>query len=332
MYKIIGADGKQYGPVSAAQLLGWYREGRVNGQTLVCAEGSLDWKPFSAFPELTAGIGGAATLSPNIGTASAGAGIPLATDLHDSLPVDYDLDIGGCISASWELVKNDFATVGGATAVLMLIQGAISLLGCIPLIGAVFGIVSIVVTGPLLAGSYAFFLRAIRKQPHQIENIFDGFKVNMGQNILAYLVYKLLTIATMLPGLILIAAPFLNFLPGGSHSISPVGLLMVFAGLVIAIVPAVYCSVSWIFTLPLVIDKGLGFWDAMKVSRAQVGKHFWAVFGLAIVSGLLNVLGFVLCCVGLFVTMPMTFGSMMYGYETLFRKTAPYPQGQIRGA
>ena len=52
MYRIIGGDGKEYGPVSAEQLRQWAAEGRVNAQTQVLAEGATDWKPLAAFPEL----------------------------------------------------------------------------------------------------------------------------------------------------------------------------------------------------------------------------------------------------------------------------------------
>ena len=44
MFKIIGADGREYGPVSANVLRQWIAEGRVNGQTRVLAEGALEWK------------------------------------------------------------------------------------------------------------------------------------------------------------------------------------------------------------------------------------------------------------------------------------------------
>ncbi len=54
MYRIIGADGRVYGPVDAAQLQQWLAEGRLNGQTQVCAEGSTEWRPFAQFPELGA--------------------------------------------------------------------------------------------------------------------------------------------------------------------------------------------------------------------------------------------------------------------------------------
>ena len=51
MYKIIGSDGQQYGPVSADQLRRWITERRVNGQTLVQPEGTAEWKALSGFPE-----------------------------------------------------------------------------------------------------------------------------------------------------------------------------------------------------------------------------------------------------------------------------------------
>lgn len=52
MYKIIGADGKEYGPISAEVLRQWLAEGRADAQTKILAEGTTEWKPLSAFPEL----------------------------------------------------------------------------------------------------------------------------------------------------------------------------------------------------------------------------------------------------------------------------------------
>jgi hypothetical protein len=54
MYRIIGADGREYGPITAEQLRQWIAEGRVNHQTRMQAEGSPDWKTLADFPELTA--------------------------------------------------------------------------------------------------------------------------------------------------------------------------------------------------------------------------------------------------------------------------------------
>src|SRR5258708_4145788 len=54
MYKIIGADQKEYGPVTADQMRQWIIEGRINGQTPVQASGDAAWKPLSLFAEFSA--------------------------------------------------------------------------------------------------------------------------------------------------------------------------------------------------------------------------------------------------------------------------------------
>jgi TM2 domain-containing membrane protein YozV len=51
MYTIVGTDGRQYGPVGAADIRRWISENRVNAQTLVQREGALEWKPLYTIPE-----------------------------------------------------------------------------------------------------------------------------------------------------------------------------------------------------------------------------------------------------------------------------------------
>ena len=50
-YRIIGADGKEYGPISVDQMRQWVTEGRVNMQTRVLVEGTTDWKTVADLPE-----------------------------------------------------------------------------------------------------------------------------------------------------------------------------------------------------------------------------------------------------------------------------------------
>jgi uncharacterized protein DUF4190/uncharacterized protein DUF4339 len=57
MYRIIGADQKEYGPVSADELRQWIAQGRASGQTLVRSDDS-PWKPLNTFPEFAAGLSG----------------------------------------------------------------------------------------------------------------------------------------------------------------------------------------------------------------------------------------------------------------------------------
>jgi len=72
MYKIIGADGKEYGPVSVEQLRQWLTEGRVNKQTRVLAEGRTDWRTLGELPELAAVLPAAAAAMP--------PALPMASD------------------------------------------------------------------------------------------------------------------------------------------------------------------------------------------------------------------------------------------------------------
>jgi len=51
MYKIIGADGREYGPVSLAQLRQWLAEGRASLLTRALADGDTDWKTLGELPE-----------------------------------------------------------------------------------------------------------------------------------------------------------------------------------------------------------------------------------------------------------------------------------------
>lgn len=54
MYKIIGADQKEYGPVTADQLRAWIAEGRVSSQTKVLPDGATEWKAVGDLPEFAA--------------------------------------------------------------------------------------------------------------------------------------------------------------------------------------------------------------------------------------------------------------------------------------
>ena len=66
------------------------------------------------------------------------------------------------------------------------------------------------------------------------------------------------------------------------------------------------------------IDKQVDFWTGMEASRKTVWKHWWKLFGLLLVGGLLTAAGVLVCCVGALVTLPIALGAIMYGYETIF--------------
>jgi TM2 domain-containing membrane protein YozV len=55
MYKIIGADGKEYAAANAEQLKQWVAEGRANAQTPVQIPGETEWRYLADFGILATG-------------------------------------------------------------------------------------------------------------------------------------------------------------------------------------------------------------------------------------------------------------------------------------
>ena len=74
MYKIIGTDSGEYGPVAAEQLRQWIAEGRANAQTPVLGPGAREWKPLGTLPEFAAQFAPPVPppIGPGPGTATAG--------------------------------------------------------------------------------------------------------------------------------------------------------------------------------------------------------------------------------------------------------------------
>ena len=104
MYRIIGADGNEYGPVTAEQLRQWIVEGRANAQTKIQTEGSTEWKALADFPEF-AGIFGRRCRNP----------CSLHVLAAQILSRGSAVDIGGCISRGWNLLKNNFWPLMGTS-------------------------------------------------------------------------------------------------------------------------------------------------------------------------------------------------------------------------
>src|ERR1022692_1024009 len=64
MYKIIGTDQKECGPVTPEQIRQWIAEGRVNAQTKVQSGESADWKCLGDVPEFASLLKSRAPSSP----------------------------------------------------------------------------------------------------------------------------------------------------------------------------------------------------------------------------------------------------------------------------
>ena len=320
-YFIIGGDGKEYGPITDADVRQWINESRLNSQTQAKAESDAEFRLLAQFPEFAEAL-----------AANAPAPIrPLPSSAPaDILQRDYELDLGGCISRGWELVKNNMSVLLVGTLVYLLIQGAMGGLQQIPIVGMLVAAANFVISGPLMAGVLYLFLRSIRGEPAEIGNIFDGFRRGFGQLFLGTLVQGLLIGLCLVPFIVMFIikiiplAGHLQHLQQGTppdqatiNALKSILFTTLPVGFICAI-PATYLGVCWKFTLPLIIDRQLDFWTAMKTSFKMVNKHWWQIFGLIMLVGLVNIAGVLACCIGLVFTIPIGFAAMMYAYETIF--------------
>jgi len=199
MYKIIGADGKEYGPVTLEQLRQWLAEGRINTQTQIQSAGTTNWKFLGELPEFTNPARGNAGNVPPVVPAPVNAEALAAQILART----YTIQIGSCISRGWALVKANFWLLVGASFVSLLLAG-----GCgVPYIGPA---ISLIIGGPMLGGLYALILKKIRGQSATFGDAFVGFSIAFVPLMLAHIVSGSLVMVGFLlliiPGIYLVIA------------------------------------------------------------------------------------------------------------------------------
>ena len=339
MYKIIGADQKQYGPISADQIRQWISEGRVNGQTIACAEGTEEWKPLSAFPE----FGFTAAPPPTAAT----PGDPGPMTREEIIARDYSLDLLSCFTRGWTLLKNNFSTMFvtfllfvvlavAASAVVQLVF-AVAGFNRLPFatkqyLGPIYVIFNTIIIGPGLGGVFYVYISLMRGKPASVGELFTGFK-SFQDLFLGKLIPSLFGTLCMFPYTLASAAktaPFFDRLQENPHDANPQEIFsQLISGFTsslpiffICLIPTMYLSVNWQFTVPLIIDKQMGFWTAMRTSWKMVHKHWFHIFGLLVLAGLLNVAGAVMCCVGALVTIPLGLAAICYAYDDIFGRKA----------
>lgn len=145
-YRVLGADGKEYGPVGADQVRQWIVERRLTSNSMLQTPDSTGWRPLTMFPEFTATLGalgpaplpstGAAIARPN-NAANWGLGLSCVSLLCCGCGVLSVLGIVfSCIGLSQ--ANRDPARTGKPIAIAGIVVGALSLLGSI--LAAIFGV------------------------------------------------------------------------------------------------------------------------------------------------------------------------------------------------
>ncbi len=246
-YNIIGGDGKEYGPVSDADVRQWIIEGRLNAESRVKAESDAEFRALAQFPEFAEAL--KPQSSPGIIAPPGTGNEPVLASWEAEVQArEPELKIGQCLAAGWSFLGANFGFLAAAVFLawatnLVLVVLAVTM----PLIGP---LAMDCFHGIIMGGFYLACLRRLRGEAVSPAEVFSGFKVAFAPLLLAGLVSALLT-----------------------------GL-----SLCCLILPAIYLFVAWFFTVPLVADKKIFFWAAMELSRKVVTRVWFEMFVLLLVA------------------------------------------------
>lgn len=214
MFTIIGADGKEYGPVSADKLREWIASGRANAQTQVRRDGESAWSNLGSLPDFAGAFAAQAPTTPAPSFSGGGATAVEPNAYADAiLARGAKLDFGAALSRGLDLLKSDYWTFVGITLVMTLVIAAANF---IPLAG-------LLLNGLLTGGLQLYFVRKLRQERPELGDCFVGFSSMTGALILGGLVATLLTllglVCLILPGIYLAVAYLFTYVLILDHKI-----------------------------------------------------------------------------------------------------------------
>jgi hypothetical protein len=323
-YKITGGDNRVYGPANEDELRHWIAEGRLNGQSLVQAEGSTEWRPLASFPEFAQALGAPPGAPPPLAPAP---GVPLnpevlAVEILANRPT---LHIGSCMSRSWHLLLANFGVIFGATALVWLIATVCERL---PLVQYAYWLIS----GPLYGGLFLVLLHRMRNQPAKVGEVFDGFRLDFVQLMLVGLVSTLLQkigfCLCILPGIYLLVAwqfgiplvadkklEFWSALEL-SRKVATRVWFQVLALLIVTLLPFLLINLFASVKVGVAMSSALqGVFSAGAPDPMTLWPRLLETMGQVLKA---NLLLLALTKIVLLLNLPWALGALMYAYEDLF--------------
>jgi uncharacterized membrane protein len=213
-----------------------------------------------------------------------------------------------CLRGGWDLIKDQYWLFMGMAFVAILIGSAVPM-----------GILM----GPMMCGLYmALFLRQ-RGQPITFDLLFKGFDF-FGDSLIATLIHMVPMLAIMLPSyFIMIGVAFTTI--GHEKRGEPPNIFPLFAAFglffLVIMITGLVIGAFFAFTYPLIVDRRLSGINAVKTSIKAAMGNLGGVFGLMFLNMVLGVVGVMLCYVGAFLFMPISFAAWSVAYRQVFGTT-----------
>lgn len=205
---------------------------------------------------------------------------------------DYELSIGGIFSEAGSRLKGSKRTLW--LAVILMVISAIAiqfvatfLLGLLPLPVVLSGVLVQVVitlfTTPISVGMILVAVKLAADAQASGTSIFNYFHMMIKLFLQALLMY-----------------------------------LLIFIGFVLLVLPGIYLTFAYMFSATLMVEKNMGIWEAMEVSRKAVTHKWFTLFFTWIIIFIMIVVSFIPLGIGLIWTVPLSMLCFGVAYKTLF--------------
>lgn len=216
------------------------------------------------------------------------------------------VDPVACIKAGWELVKPQYWLFVGMSFIGYFIGSAVPL-----------GILM----GPMMCGIYLTCFKVRRGEPIEFGTLFKGFDF-FGPSLVATLIHAVPIIVIVVPTYIFFYVSLLVSMAAQGNEPNPaafVGLMATYSLMILVIVLLIMViSIGFTFAYPLIVDRRLQGWDAVKLSFKAAMANFWRLLGMMLLVGLLSFAGLLLCGVGMYLVLPISYGTIATAYEQVF--------------
>jgi hypothetical protein len=242
-------------------------------------------------------------------------------DINELLTQGYNFNLGKYLSDGWEYYKKGAGNYIGFTIIFFVIVFMVAILPFVNLLTSI-------IEYTLVAGLY-IYTRNMLKGKGDFPTFFHGFN-SFGQIVL----FTLVLIAFMVPAFIiffiyLIPEGFFTALIQGNYGEieylmedfiymleDNLGRIILMYLLLLAYIAFLYISYS--FTLILIVERGLNFWDAMETSRKVIAKNFFSFLLMYILMGIMISVGVIMTCgLGIFIAFPYSYLVVFAAYNDI---------------
>ena len=206
---------------------------------------------------------------------------------------------------AWAIMKDQFWLIFAITLVGMLIGS----------------FVPVVLVGPMMCGIYMCLLDKVDGRPLVFDRLLKGFDY-----FLPGLIVALVIMVPMVVFIIAIYIPMIAMAFAGNavseDMLLPVIIGIIIMELVVGIVMMILHSLI-VFSFPLIVDRGLNGFEAVKLSARAVWANRGGVAGLFGVGILVAMVGYLALCLGVYLALPVLLMAMAVAYRKVFPATEP---------